>query len=84
MRGGHVSWKNSKGILLMGGLRNLFKPDPDLDVEILSSTTLLQPGGSYKDDFTLVEPNSVSCAIEDPKTSSIINTVFLNMLQIEM
>ena len=75
MRGLHVSWKNSQGVLLMGGSKNISAGSESNPEDVLSlSTTLLQPGGSYIEGFSLDKPVYGSCAIEDPKTDSVIIT----------
>ena len=62
---GHVAWKNSKGILLMGGWGSSIN---------YTATTQLMDGGGHQKGFDLVMESYFSCAIEDPDSRSIILT----------
>lgn len=61
----HLSWKTSRGILLLGGWNNY--------IGFSMKTILLLPDGNTQDGpFDLVRPSGYSCAIEDPRSSSVI------------
>ena len=57
-----MAWNTSQGIMLMGGKDNPY------------NTTLLLEDGSSQQGFDLVERIFYSCAIEDPKSGTVIIT----------
>ena len=69
---GHVAWQTSKGILLMGGSDGSTEYLQD---SIKTETTLLLPGGQTQPGpFELRLASYQSCAIEDPRSNSVIIT----------
>ena len=64
---GHVTWRTSQGILLMGGYKNLsYFSNP---------TTLLLPDGTYRDSFDLKDKGLLNaCGVEDFRAGNIILT----------
>ena len=60
----HTSWKNSRGILLMG---NVYSGTRNKTLQLL-------PDGKHKPSFDLVQETYGACNIEDPSTNSVIMT----------
>ena len=67
---GHVAWKNSLGVLLMGG----YGGTGTNHAISVYQTIQLSPGGSATYSFNLTSPSVYSCAIDDYRSGTVIIT----------